>query len=546
MLKALIVILSIALAAGAGVYYFFWLPVDSSELPIPAQLKTIRRSAHGAGVIEGNSTITHLKFPFAGIVTTLEPKENGTVQLGDVVATMDSTEVDDRIALEEIALKEAKAKRDGVAARKKADLAEKKEAELKRARAETLDAETRLLKLKAPASAAEWQQRQEDARLAAERAQRALTLAEAEQKQLLAHPTPHELGAADARLAVAKIRGEEAKRSGQGSDAAAAELRFALADYDKIKQGASAEDREVAAARTAQARTELDRAESEKRRLDKPQPPTPVPPVEIEMAQKALAEAQAREDKKHEELDLLRHDAEAAELKTSDAAVERCEQTLKSLKRMKLGYELHAPFKGLVVKRLVEPDTLLMPYEDVLWIVAFNHKRVRAEFDIEKLQALIKPDLKAIIKSRAFGKEELTARVVEMSKIGPRKLLQDDPSQPKGGEVVEVIMEIDKPTDPAMLPIFELLRPGLRVEADIVLESRANVLSVPKSYVSSDIVNGVDISYVMKVDANAKKQKYDSAHKQDVKCGMRDEYYVEIEEGLNVDDLIVKPKSQGK
>lgn len=541
MLKALIVILSLVLATAAGMYYFFWLPADSSELPIPAQLKTIRRSAHGAGVIEGNSTITHLKFPFAGIVNNIEAKENGTVQLGDTVATMDSTEMDDRIAQEEIALKEAKAKRDAIVARKKSDLVEKKEAELKHAKAETLDAELKVLRLKAPAAAADWQMRQEDAKIAVERAQRALTLAEAEQKLLLTHPTPHELEAAEARLAAAKLR------IGQNAEATAAELRFALADYDKIKHGVSAEEKEVAAARIAQARTELDRAESEKRRLDKPQPAVPVPAAEIELAQKALAEAQSREDKKHEELDLLRHDAEEAEKKTSDAAVERCEQNLKSMKRMKLGYELHAPFKGLVVKRLVEPDTLLMPYEDVLWIVAFTHKRVRAEFDIEKLQALLKPDLSATIKSRAFGKEELTARVVEMSKIGPRKLLQDDPSQPKGGEVVEVIMEIDKPTDPAKLPIFELLRPGLRVEADIILESRANVLAVPKSYVSSENgENGVDKMYVMKVDANAKKQKSDSAHKQDVTCGMRDEYYVEIVEGLSVDDLIVKPKAQGK
>ena len=209
---------------------------------------------------------------------------------------------------------------------------------------------------------------------------------------------------------------------------------------------------------------------------------------------------------------------------------------------MKLGYELRAPFEGLVIKRLAEPGALLAPYEDVLWIVDFTRKRVRAEFDIEKLQFLIKPDLKAVIKCRAFGnKGELAARVVETGKVGTRKLLQDDPSQPHGGEVVEVIMEIDPPTDASKKALFNLLRPGLRVEADIVLESAANVLSLPNSYVSTD----GDTKYVMKVDPNAKK-RYESARKQEVKTGMKDEYYVEIKEGLNVDDLVVKPKAQNK
>ncbi|MEI6232127.1 MAG: HlyD family efflux transporter periplasmic adaptor subunit [Planctomycetota bacterium] len=544
MVKAIVWFLVFVLIGCGAAYFFIWSPPDAGELPHPVQLKTIWRTAHGAGLIEGYGAVTRLKFPFAGIVDEIEAKEGGTVKLNDTVAKLNSTEADDHIALEEIALKEAKAKRDAITARKNAELSEKKEAELKRAHTDTLEAERNLSKLKTPEKVKDRQDRQEDAKLALEHAQRALALAEAEEKQLLSHPTPLELEAADARLNLAKTRNDEAKKSGQGLESAAAEMRYALADYDKIKKGASDPDKEAAGARTAQAKSAVDRAEAEKRRIERPDAPIPVPVADIELATKTLADAQAREDLKRKELESLRHDADSAESRVADALVERSEQNLKSFKKMKLGYELRAPFEGLVIKRLAEPGALLAPYEDVLWIVDFTRKRVRAEFDIEKLQSLIKKDLKASIKSRAFGKAELSARVVEIGKAGTRKLLQDDPSQPRGGEVVEVIMEIDSPTDADKKPLFEMLRPGLRVEADIVLESRANVLCVPKSYLGTDPgENGVDKKYVMKVNPNAKKQ---AAKKQEVNCGIRDEYYVEILDGLNTDDLVVRPKAQNK
>jgi multidrug efflux pump subunit AcrA (membrane-fusion protein) len=539
MFKVLLWLLGFGLIAAGAVYFLFWMPQDPLDAAQPVQIKTIWRSAHGAGLVEGNGALTRLKFPFAGLVDDVEPKENASVKLNDVVAKMNSTEVDDRIALEEITLKEAKAKRDALVARKNVELSDKKELELKRAHAETLEAEIHLTKLKTPETAKDRQDRQEDAKLSVERAQRALTLAEAEQKQLLAHPTALELEAAEARLNLAKSRA--------GTEAAAAEMRYALADYDKIKHGSSAEDKDVAAARVAQARNELDRAEAEKRRADKPQAPIPLPDAEIKIAERTLAEAQGREAKKRDELEQLRHDADSAEGRMADAAVERSEQNIKSFKKMRLGYELRAPFDGLVVKRLVEPGALLAPFEDVLWIVDFTRKRVRAEFDIEKLQSLTKPGLNATVKSRAFGKGELSARVIEIGKVGTRKLLQDDPSSPRGGEVVEVLLEIDPPSDAAKKPFFDLLRPGLRVEADIVLESRANVLCVPKSYLGTDPgENGVDKKFVMKADPNAKKHRYETARKQEVTCGIRDEYYVEILDGLSVDDLVVKPRAQNK
>ena len=175
MVKAIFWIFLLVLLAGGAAYFMFFMPQDATEAVQPVQLKTIWRSAHGAGLVEGNGVVTHLKFPFAGIVDDIDVKENDTIKLNDTVAKMNSTEVDDRISLEEIALREAKAKRDAIVARKNVEESDKKEAELKLAHNDTLEAELHLNKLKTPADVIGRQDKQEDAKLAVEHAQRALS-----------------------------------------------------------------------------------------------------------------------------------------------------------------------------------------------------------------------------------------------------------------------------------------------------------------------------------------------------------------------------------
>jgi hypothetical protein len=346
-----------------------------------------------------------------------------------------------------------------------------------------------------------------------------------------------------ARLDTAKLHNESSK-----TEANAAELRLALAEFDKAKRGASPEDLDVAATRAAQAQVEEQNALAEKRRIENPLPAIPVPEAHVKAAQNALDEALQREKQKAAELETLRQRAQAAEVAAGTAALEKETQTLAMLKQRKMGYELRAPFDALVIKRLNEAGALVQPFEDILWVISFAKKRVRAEFDITALPALLKPNLGATIKSRAFGKDqELSARVLEGAKVGTRKLLLDDPSQPKGGEVVELLLEIDPPADAAKKDIFALLRPGLRVETDIVLETRPNVIAIPKSFVATEKNDdGTDRYFVYRADPKTKAGDQFRAHKLEVSCGMRDEYFVEITKGLNVDDLVVKPRATSK
>ena len=538
-MKALIWLVVIVLLSCGGAYIYLNLQQGPDEKPYVVEKKIIRRAVHGSGLVEGSSVVLHLKFPFSGILDDLDAKEWQSVKQNDILAKLNTVEVDSRIKLEEAGLKEANAKRAALKARKAADQVANAEFAVKSEQATVREWEAKVNSLKTPAAAASRQEQIENAAHAFERAQQAQALAEAEMKQLKSHPTPDELAVSGARLEAAKLRGS----SGPGAESAAAELRYALADYDKTKRGATAEDLAAAQARIDLAKAELRRASDEKLRLEKPQPPPSLPLAEIAAAEKTLADAQARLNGKREELDRLRKDVETAELLAADAAVEGATERLKMLKTMKLGYELRAPFDALIVKRLTEPGALLSPNEDVLWIVDFTRKRVRAEFDVMALPALLKtPTLTASIKSRAFGKEELTASVLDIGKTGPRRLLLEDPSQPKGGEVVEVLLEIEKPTDPEKKLIYEkLLRPGLRAEADIALEaSPTAVICVPNSYVSSE----KGVQYVWKTELNQKTGKLEKPRKKEVKCGMRDDYYVEIkDDDLHAEDLLVKPKS---
>ena len=153
--------------------------------------------------------------------------------------------------------------------------------------------------------------------------------------------------------------------------------------------------------------------------------------------------------------------------------------------------------------------------------------------------------------SRAAPSEKTrncTAHVLEVhQKVGTRKLLLDDPSQPKGGEIVELLLEIDPPADAAKQDLFALLRPGLRVETDIVLETTPNVIAIPKSFVATEKgPDGSDVFHVQRAYPKTKAGDRYSATKVEVSVGMRDEYFVEITKGLNVDDLVVKPKSTSK
>lgn len=535
--------LVIIIFAGAGVFWYFYAAPGIVEEMQPVQRRNIRKAAHGSGLVEGSSVPVHLKFPFAGVIDEINCKEGGSVKLNSVVATLNTTEVDHQIKLQEIAIREATAKRDALAARAPAEALEKAEHELRLEQAAVLDAQERLKKLKSPPTAAEELEKREAAVRNVERAQRAAAVAEAEYRQLKVHPTPDETAVASARLEAAKLRNDSSK-----SELNAAELRLALAEFDKVKRGATPEDLDTAANRAAQARTEEQSALAEKQRLDHPPTPAPIPEAEIKSAQAALDAALAQERQKREQLEALRQKAQAAEVAAANAAVEKETETLAILKQRKMGYELRAPFDALVTKRSVEAGALVQPFEEILSVVDFSKKRVRAEFDVTVMPALLKPNLGATLKSRAFGKDqELSAHVLEVQKVGTRKLLLDDPSQPKGGEIVEVLLEIDPPADAAKQDLFTLLRPGLRVETDIVLETLSNVIAVPKSFVATEKApDGTDAYYVYRAYSRTKAGDKYNAAKVQVWVGMRDEYFVEITKGLNVDDLVVKPKSGSK
>ena len=90
----------------------------------PVQRRSIRKAAHGSGLVEGSSVPVHLKFPFAGPVDEINCKEGATVKLNSIVATLNTSEIDHQIKLQEIRrAPKRRPSRDALAARAPAESA---------------------------------------------------------------------------------------------------------------------------------------------------------------------------------------------------------------------------------------------------------------------------------------------------------------------------------------------------------------------------------------------------------------------------------------
>jgi multidrug efflux pump subunit AcrA (membrane-fusion protein) len=175
------------------------------------------------------------------------------------------------------------------------------------------------------------------------------------------------------------------------------------------------------------------------------------------------------------------------------------------------------------------PGVLVPAFSPIITLVDFSKKLVRAEFDSARLGE-IKKDMKVVLSSKAF-KETLDGKVERIVSVGTRRIFIDDPAATKGGEVVEVLISVEEPKSDLKKNAFATLLPGLRMDALISLERKDKVLRIPKSFVT-------DEKFVLVRSSPTSSE----GRKREVKCGLRDEQYVEITEGLEEGDVIAKPE----
>ncbi len=517
----------------------------------------VKRSVKGLGRVEGVAE-SNMSFGRPGRLDTVLVTEGQEVDVNDILAEMNPSEVDAQIEQAQADLKTAKAKLELVRVQRAPQVIDQANEKLRQATDEIKSAEARLKALEdppMPPPATKSQIEEQDFVILKE--VQNVALAQAALKQLKSSPTSDELAVAAANVRAAQIDLDGAMKKYDGVkpgvfggtspiktdaqiavDRAQAQVELQQAQYDRVKRGPRPEEIEAATARVALAQIQLDSARAAKARLESPEKPPKAPTYEIEGARVELLKARSRENIARLVVDELKRGTEPAEVHLAEAAVEKANASLEWLKKSREGLKLRAPFAGIITHRLSEPGSMVQATTTIVSIIDFTTKRVRAEFDILRLGE-IKQGMHVDLSSRALGKETLDGKIDKILGVGTRKLTNDDPAAVKGGEVAEVIITLDEPKSDLKKAAFAVLRPGLRMDSDVTLDKRDNVIIAPKAFISQK--DGKE--YVQTLEGKAGPNASDSIKQRDVTTGMRDEQYAEITKGLSEGDVIVKPKT---
>lgn len=559
MLRSIAWVVVLMLLLGLGAVVYLGVPKTSTDETQVVTVGMVKRSVKGLGRVEGVAE-SNLSFGRPGRLDTVLVTEGQEVDINDVVAEMNPAEVDAQVEEGKIDVKTAKARLELVKAQRAPQVIQQAEEKLQQATDEIKAARARLKALEDPPLPPQPTASQiEEQSFVIAKEQQNVALAQAALKQLKSSPTSDDLAIAAANLKEAQTDVDGALRKSQevkpggvftsgqsylktdaqiAVDRAQAHLELIQAQYDRVKRGPRPEEIEAATARVALAQIQLDSAAANKARLEKPEKPAPAPAYEIEAARVALMQAMSRENAARAAVDELKRGPEPAEVHLAEAAVEKATASLEWLKKSREGLKLRAPFAGIITHRFIEPGNMITGTAPVLTIVDFTQKRVRAEFDILRLGE-IKQGMHVDLSSRALGKESLDGKIEKILGVGSRKLANDDPAAPKGGEVAEMIITLDEPKSDLKKQAFAVLRPGLRMDADVTLDKRDNVIIAPKAFISQ--TDGKE--YVLGLERKAGPNSSDSITVHYVTTGMRDEQYVEIRQGLSEGDVIVKPRT---
>ncbi|HYF52389.1 MAG TPA: HlyD family efflux transporter periplasmic adaptor subunit [Planctomycetota bacterium] len=557
MVKKLVWTFILLLIAGAAAIIYLGSQKQHADDNETVSRGPIQRVATGNGRIEGVGEATPLSFPLPGQIEWIDEKvvDGHEVELGDVLARLNSAELDVKISSADAALKIAQSKYDLAKLGRTPESIKQAEEKLKQAEEEVKAAEIKLKFLREPSAPPPAQPHEiAEAQRKIDAAQAKLVLAQVDLAKLKEPPTAKDLAVLDVQVQIAEeafrtaekaLKVEKDKWNGGNNasinklegevEQARKRLQLAEAERDRLKQGPSKHEIAAAEQRVKLAQTEVEGAEAAKKLLEKPPVPPPASEQAIAEAKVALLQAQASQRAAKAAVDDLKRGPEEAEIKAAQAAVEQAEKSKKLLELQKEALKLRAPFSGRVVRRHLEPGALVNAFTPVITIVDFSSKLLRTEFDVGRLSD-IKKDMKVTLRSKAL-KEELDGTVEKIVGVGTRRIFQDDPGAPKGGEVVEVLIRVSEPTGDLKKHAFELLLPGLRMDAAVMLERRDNVLRVQKGYVSND---GKEYVWCKPPTGAGDPVR------RDVKCGLRDEQFVEILEGLSEAEVVVKPRPKNR
>lgn len=560
MVKTLVWFFVLIALAGAGGLAFMSAKASAPGETFVVTQGTVKRSIRGTGRLEGVGE-TPLSFPFTGQIENVYFREGQEVTLNDTLAELNPAHMEKMIEQFSAKLKEAEAQLELVKTPVSEDIVRQYEEKVKQAEESVKGARAKLESLKLPLEPIRTPQWQiDDAQREVDERKLLLQQANLELKRVSSSIDETSQRVAEEKVNVAQTQLDKAKadieingtkpvlfggklEKGQleaevtKADAA---LRLAKAERDLMLKPARPDELQAQQLKIKLAETALMGSEAKLKRLMQQEAAPKVPVVEIKQAEYAIALAEAAKRESEAKLDESKRGTDPAKIRAAEASVERATKEMEAAKLNKDGLKIRAPRDGMITKCIAEPGMLASAFTPMFYIVDFSQKRVRAEMDISRLTELRK-ELPVTVSSRALGRETLDGHILEIGRVGPRRLTSDDPSAPKGGDIVEVIVALDPPKSDVKKAIYDSLRPNVPAEVEIHLERRDKVLVIPRSYVSS--LNGQEQIQLLPRNADGKSE---APRTHPVRTGLKDETYVEILEGLSEGDRVMKPMTQSR
>jgi biotin carboxyl carrier protein len=201
-------------------------------------------------------------------------------------------------------------------------------------------------------------------------------------------------------------------------------------------------------------------------------------------------------------------DAELS-IQTAKNNLTKAEDALSDAKENVENCSIYAPFDGIISDVKVKKGDTVSTATILATIVA---KKKIAEIILNEIDAAkVKVDQKVTLTFDALPDLTLTGKVIDIDKVGTV-------SQGVTSYGVKIALDSDD----------ERIKPGMSVNAEIIVDRKENVLLVPNSAIKS---NGMG-KYVEVIKNNKIEKRY-------IKTGISNDEFTEILEGLNEGEVII-------
>ncbi len=305
-------------------------------------------------------------------------------------------------------------------------------------------------------------------------------------------------------------------------DEARAAVAGAQAALEKLLNGARPEERNAARAEMEEAQAAAENAQTNHDRMRNLfHEGGVVSQAALDRAEKDWKVTEAQLESARQRYNLIMAPPRAEDVAAARAEVALARARLAQAEDYYENTFVRSPVDGVVIKRFMNPGESISYeslYQPIVSVADTTRLMVRAEVDETDI-GKVEIGQRAEIRCDAFPDRTFFGHIVRVSGgLGRKKIQTDNPLEKVDTDILETFVELE-PGSP--------LRVGLRVDVDVPLEHRENVLVVPRRAV--ELADGA---------AKVRLKTAAGLREQPVRIGARDGMYAEILEGLEEGDVV--------